>query len=154
MRAAFVDDESPFARALRDGHAQGVEQRVVVGGGTAGRGQVVADDERVRTGEQAHRLQLAQHALAAAGEAQPRTREDEPEQRDRLQRLARGEHGVIGERCAGTRIEQVDRHLARIELGELEHEVDSLVERLTHAENAAAAQLHARVLREAARLRE
>ena len=44
--------------------------------------------------------------------------------------------------------EEVDRHLARLELGELEREVDALLERLAHAEDAAAAQLHAGVDRE------
>ena len=41
--------------------------------------------------------------------------------------------------------QEVDRHLARFELGELEREVDPLLERLAHAEDAAAAQLHAGV---------
>ena len=68
----------------------------------------------------------------------------EPEQRDRLQRLARRERRLVAERRARPRVEQVDRHLARFELGELEREVDALLERLAHAEDAAAAQLHAR----------
>ena len=40
------------------------------------RREVVADDQRVRAGEQSHRLQLAEHALAPAGEAQPRAGQD------------------------------------------------------------------------------
>src|SRR5437870_13212814 len=38
-----------------------------------------------------------------------------------------------------------------IELGEIEREVDWLLQRLTHPEDAAAAQLHARVARELGR---
>ena len=59
--------------------------------------------------------------------------------------------GCVVERGARARVEQVDRHLARFELGELEREVDALLERLAHAEDAAAAQLHARVAGEARR---
>ena len=70
----------------------------------------------------------------------------EPEQRDRLQRLARAEASSRSPSgVPGPRVEQVDRHLARLELGELEREVDALLERLAHAEDAAAAQLHAGV---------
>ncbi len=54
----------------------------------------------------------------------------------------------VAERCSGTRVEQVDRHFARVERGELEREVDALFERLAHPEDAAATQLHARVARE------
>ena len=77
--------------------------------------------------------------------------QDEPEQRDRLQRLAWAERRLRVERGARAWVEQVDRHLARFELGELEREVDALLERLAHAEDAAAAQLHARVAGEAGR---
>ena len=77
----------------------------------------------------------------------------EPEQRDRLQRLARRERRCVAERRARPRVEQVDRHLARFELGELEREVDALLERLAHAEDAAAAQLHAGVASRGARSR-
>ena len=112
---------------------------------TAGGGEVVAHDERVGTGEQAHRLELAEHPLAAARQPDPRARHHEPEQRDRLQRLPRREQPAVTERRARARVEEVDRHLARLERGELEREVDALLERLAHAEDAAAAQLHAGV---------
>ena len=51
----------------------------------------------------------------------------------------------VGQRRPRPRIEQVDRHLARVELGQLEGEVDALLERLAHAQDPAAAQLHAGV---------
>src|SRR6266542_3003657 len=84
----------------------------------------------------------------SAGESNPDVGHDEPEQRDRLQGLAGREQRLVVERRAGPRVEQVDGHLARRELGELERKVDALVERLAHAEDPAAAQLHAGVLRE------
>ena len=108
-------------------------------------GEVVAHDERVRTGEQAHRLELAEHTLAAAGEPDPRARHHEAEQRDRLERFSRREQRAVAERRARTRVEQVHRNLARFERRELEREVDALLQRLAHAEDAAAAQLHSRV---------
>ena len=118
---------------------------MVVVGGTAGSREVVADDQRVGSREQPHALQLAEHALAPAGQAQPRAGQDQPEQRDGLQGFARAQRLVL--RRAGCRagVEEVDRHLARVELRELEREVDALLERLAHAEDAAAAQLHARI---------
>ena len=42
-------------------HAQRFEQRVVFLGGTAARGEVVADDQRVRARDEPHALQLAEH---------------------------------------------------------------------------------------------
>ena len=87
--AVGVDDEAALAGAVGDRHAERLEQRVVVLGCAADRREVVADDQRVGAREQAHRLQLAEHALAAAGEAEPRAGQHEPEQRDRLERLAR-----------------------------------------------------------------
>ena len=87
--AVGVDDEAALAGAVGDRHAEGVEQREVGVGVAAGRREVVADDQRVRPGEQAHRLQLAEHLLASAGQADPRGRQHEPEERDGLQRLAR-----------------------------------------------------------------
>ncbi len=99
--------------------------------------------ERVRAGEQPHGLELAEHALTSAREPDPRARHDQPEQRDGLQRLARREQRAVVERRAGPRVEQVDRHLARRQRRELEGEVDALLERLAHAQDPAAAQLHA-----------
>src|SRR4029079_1518725 len=58
------------------------------------------------------------------------------------------ERGLIRERSSRPRVEQVDRHFTRIELGQLEREVDALLERLAHTNDAAAAQLHPRVTRE------
>src|SRR4029079_1121609 len=58
------------------------------------------------------------------------------------------ERGLIRERSSRPRVEQVDRHFTRIELGQLEREVDALLERLAHTDDAAAAQLHPRVTRE------
>ena len=104
--------------------------------------------ERVGAGDEAHALELAEHALASAREAEPRAGEDEAEERDRLQRLARRHRLGVGEGSAGPGVEEVDRHFAGVELGELEREVDPLFERLAHAEDPTAAQLHARVARE------
>ena len=67
---------------------------------TAGRREVVADDQRVGAREQAHRLELAEHVLAPAGEPQPRARQHEAEQRDRLQRLAGRDQPLVAERRA------------------------------------------------------
>ncbi len=57
---------------------------------------------------------------------------------------SRCDQALVAQRGAG-RQQEVDRHLARFELGELEREVDPLLERLAHAEDPAAAQLHPRV---------
>ena len=99
VRAARVDDEPAFARPVGDGHAERFEQRVVFLGGAPGRREVVADDQRVRAGEQSHRLQLAEHAFASAGEPQPRAGQDQAEQRDRLERFAWRQR-VAGRRAA------------------------------------------------------
>ena len=55
---------------------------------------------------------------------------------------------MLAERRTRARVEKVYRHLARFELGELEREVDALLERLAHAEDAAATKLHAGFSRE------
>ena len=146
MCAAVVDDEPSLSRTLRNRHAERVEQRVVVFSGASTGREVVADDERVGPGQQAHRLQLTQYSLPTTREPEPRAREDQPEQRDGLQRFAWWKQCFVSEGSARTRVEQVDRHLARVERGELEREVDALLECLTHTEDAAGAQLHACVL--------
>ena len=87
--AVAVDDEAALSGPLRHRHAERVEEREIFLRGPAARGEVVADDQRVRTRDHAHRLQLAEHELTTAGEPQPRAREDEAEERDRLERLAR-----------------------------------------------------------------
>ena len=57
----------------------------------------------------------------------------------------RVEHRLVAERRAGARVEEVQRHLVRVELGELGGELGALLEGLAHAEDAAAAHLHAGV---------
>ncbi len=148
MRAGAVDHEAPLAGAVGDGHAERVEEREVCVRLAADGREVVADDQRVGAREQAHALQLAEHAFAAAGEPEPRRRQHEAKQRDRLERFARCEQRLAAERRTGARVEEVDRHLARLERRELEREVDTLRERLTHPEDPAAAELHAGVDRE------
>ena len=49
----------------------------------------------------------------------------------------------VAERRAGARVEEVERHLVRLELAELGGELGALLEGLAHADEAAAAQLHA-----------
>ena len=87
--AVTIDDEASLAGAVGDGHPERVEQREVVLGGAPGRREVVADDQRVGTGEDPHRLELAEHSLPSAREPQPRAGQHETEERDRLERLAR-----------------------------------------------------------------
>ena len=147
MRPGGVDHEATLAGTVGHRHPERLEQRVVLLRRAAAGREVVPDDERVRAGEQAHALQLAEHVLATTGEAEPGAREDEPEQRDGLERFTGRDQPLLAERGAA-REQEVDRHLARVELGELEREVDALIEGLAHAEDAAAAQLHARVDRE------
>ena len=56
---------------------------------------------------------------------------------------SRGQHVEVAERRARARVEEVQRHLVGIQLGELRGELGALLERLAHAEDAAAADLHA-----------
>ncbi len=148
-RAAGVDDEAAFAGTFGHRHPERFQQRVVFFGRAPGGRQVVAHDQCVGAREQAHRLELAEHAFAPAGQAQPGRGQDEPEQGDRLQRLARAERRLPVERGARARVQKVDRHFARFQRRELEREVDALLEGLAHAEDATAAQLHTRVAGEA-----
>ncbi len=143
MPTVAVDDEPTLARARRDRHPERVEQRQVVLGRSPQGGEVVADDQRVRAREQSHRLELAEHAFASSREANPCRRQHQPEERDRLQRLARREQRSFSERGARPRVEQVHRNLARFERRELEREVDALLQRLTHPNDAAATEFHA-----------
>ncbi len=144
MGAVAVDHEPALPGPVRDGHAERVEEREVLVGRPARRREVVPDDQRVRAGQHPHRLQLAEHSLPAAGEAQPRRGQHEPEQGDRLERGPGRQQRLAGERRAGPRVQEVDRHLARCERRQLEREVDPLLERLAETEDAAAAQLHPR----------
>ena len=145
VRAVGVDDEAALARTVGDRHAQRVEQRVVFLGRAAGRREVVADDQRVGAGEQAHGLELAEHALATAGEPQPRV--------GRISRnsaIAWSASRGVSARWSpsGVPARESSRLIGTshgLELGELEREVDALLERLAHAEDPAAAQLHAGV---------
>ena len=57
---------------------------------------------------------------------------------------ARRHHRQVAERRAGPRVEEVQRHLVGLELGELRGELGALLQRLPHADDAAAAHLHAR----------
>ena len=98
--ASMTNRPSPGPSAT--GMPERLEQRVVLFGGAAAGGEVVADDQRVRAGEQAHALELAEHVLTAAGEPQPRARQHEPEQRDRLQRLAWRDPPLLAERRAAS----------------------------------------------------
>ena len=52
----------------------------------------------------------------------------------------------VAERRAGARVEEVQRHLVRLELAELGGQLGALLERLAHPDQAAAAQLHAGLL--------
>ena len=89
------------------------------------------------------RAEVAERELAPAGEAQHGARQREPEGGDRAQRVAGVDDGQVGERRAGARVEEVQRHLVGVELGELGGELGPLLERLAHPDDAAAADLHA-----------
>ena len=140
------DDEAAFARpAAGDRHPERLEEGDVLLGRAAQRRQVVADDEGVGPGVEAHALQLAEDLLPAAGQADPRPGQDQPEQGDGLQRFPGRQQRRVGQRRPGPGVEQVDRHLAGVELRQLEGEVDALLQRLADAHDPAAAQLHAGV---------
>ena len=69
---------------------------------------------------------------------------DEPERRDRRAARRRRRHRRRSPNgVPGRGFEEVQRHLVRLELGELRGELGPLLERLAHADDAAAAQLHA-----------
>jgi len=78
-----------------------------------------------------------------AGEPEHGARQREPERGDGLQRLRRGQHVQIAEGRARTRVQEVQRHLVRIQLGQVRGEFGALLEGFTHAEDAAAADFHA-----------
>src|SRR6266545_3880371 len=126
------------------GHAELGEQRQVLGGRLAQRGEVVADDHGVDPAEQpVARTEIAEGDLPAAGVAQDRARQGEPERGDRPQRFPRVEQGPVPERGAGPRVEKVQRYLVRVELLELGGKLGALFEALAETEDAAAADLHA-----------
>jgi hypothetical protein len=60
--------------------------------------------------------------------------------------------GAVAEGRARAGVEEVDRHLGRIDLPELAQQLQPLFDRLAHAEEGAAAQLHARRPHQPARL--
>ena len=90
--------------------------------------------------------------LAPAGEAQDRAREREPERGDRAQRVQRRHRLEVRERRARARVEEVQRHLVGVERGELRGQLGALLERLAHADDPAAADLHLHLAHELERL--
>ena len=146
LGAVGGDDEAALARpAAGHRHPERLEEGDVVLRRAAQRRQVVADDQGVGAGVEAHALQLAEDLLPAAGQADPRPGQDQPEQGDGLQRFPGRQDRRVGQRRAGPGVEQVDRHLAGVELRQFEGEVDPLLQRLAEAHDPAAAQLHAGV---------
>ena len=68
----------------------------------------------------AHDLQVAERHLPAAGVAQDHRRQREAEQGDPADRLERLDQRPVAERRARPRVEEVDRHLGRVDLPQLE----------------------------------
>ena len=65
------------------------------------------------------RLELAEVLDAPAAQAEQRIGEDQPEDRDPLDRLPRVHEVAVAELRARPRVEEVDRHGGRVDLGEL-----------------------------------
>ena len=117
------------------------------------RRQVVADDHGVDAADHAlARAEVAQRELAPAREAQDRARQREPERGDRPQRVQRRHRLEVRERRARARVEEVQRHLVGVERGELRGQLGALLERLAHADDPAAADLHPQLAHELQRL--
>ena len=51
--------------------------------------------------------------------------------------------GAVGQRRARAGVEEVERHLGGVDLAQLAEQLEALVDGLAHAEQGAAAQLHA-----------
>ena len=90
-------------------------------------------------------LQLAEVLDAAAAEPEQRVRQDQPEDRDPLDRLPRVHVVAVAELRPRARVEQVDRHARRVDLRQLEGHLDALLARLAEVEDAADAGLQARL---------
>ena len=94
----------------------------------------------------AHGLQLAERQLTTARVAEDHVGQPEPEHGDPADGVERPHRLANGQRSAGPRVEEVDGDFGRRQLGQLTDQLEALGDRLAHAEEDAAAQLHARPL--------
>ena len=92
------------------------------------------------------RLQLAEVLDAPAAEAEQGGGQDQPEDRDPLDRLPRVHVVAVAELGARARVEHVDRHAGGVDLGQLEGHLHPLLARLAEVEDAADAGLEAGLL--------
>ena len=95
--------------------AELLEHRAVVLGLGAERGEEVAHHHAVQPGLDRERLELAEVLDPAAAEAEQRVGEDQPEDRDPLDRLPRVHEVAVAELRARARVQQVDRHAGRVD---------------------------------------
>ena len=113
--------------------------------GIARRQQLLAVENRVRAREEAQRLQLVAEIAAARRQPHVRARHQDPRNGDAAHELERIERRGRRERRARDRHELVDRHAfgLRRERRERVQQADAIGARLAHADDAAAADLHA-----------
>ncbi len=124
---------------------QPLEQPPVrVRGRVGRREQPFAVEDRVRPGEEAQRLELVAHRLAAGGEPHERPRHQDARHRDRPHEVEGVDRLGVGQRRALDPHELVDRHaLGRLgQVRQGQEQLGAVVERLAHAEDAAAADVH------------
>src|SRR5207245_578124 len=100
--------------------------------------EVVADDQGVDAAAYPALGEIAERDLAPSGEAQDGARHDQPERGHRAQRVDGAHRLARTEWRARARVEEVQRHLVRVELGQLGREFGALLDRLAHAEDPAA----------------
>ena len=117
---------------------------VALGAVAEGR-QEVAHHHAVDAGLDRQLLQLAEVLHAPPAEPEERVGEDQPEDRDPLDRLPRVHEVAVAELRAGARVEHVDRHAGGVDVRQLEGHLDALLAGLAEVEDAAHAGLQARL---------
>ncbi len=110
----------------------------VGGGGLAGGGEVVADEDGVG-GVEAQGLQRSQLHFTAASDANFLAGQEQAEEAEHPQTLAGRQIAAIDEGCAGDWNQEIHGNAGHVELPQRQGQVNYVVSRLAHAENATGA---------------
>jgi len=117
------------------------EHRPVRLGLVSERRQEVPHHHAVDAGLHREPLELAEVLHASAAEAEERAGKDQAEDRDPLDRLPRIHVFAVAELRSRAGVEHVDRHARRVDGGQLEGHLDTLLPRLTEVEDSPHARL-------------
>ena len=127
-------------------NAQALEQQhVLVGLRVAGGQQFFAVEDRVGTGEEGQGLHLLVHLLATGRQPYVGFRHHDPRHGEHTDEVEGIDILLVGQRRTLHFNQHVDRYRLRMlgQVGQLDQQAGAVVQRLTHAEDATGANLHA-----------